>query len=91
MFVTEDLLSLKQSKESGGLLHQLVHKSTHDHSHSANCHNNNNKNNNNNNFTILILLIIIIECLVLHGLDKNASNEARHVETVSVLDQSKTG
>lgn len=51
MFVTEDLLSLKQSKESGGLLHQLVHKSTHDHSHSANCHNNNNKNNNNNNFT----------------------------------------
>lgn len=40
---------------------------------------------------ILILLIIIIECLVLHSLDKNASNEARHVETVSVLDQLKAG
>lgn len=53
MVVTEDLLSLKQSMESGGLLHQLVHKGTHDHSHSANCHNNNNKNNNTNknNFT----------------------------------------
>lgn len=52
MVVTEDLLSLKQSMESGGLLHQLVHKGTHDHSHSANCHNNNKNNNtNNNNFT----------------------------------------
>lgn len=40
---------------------------------------------------LLILLIIIIECLVLHSLDKNALNEAQHVETVSVLDQSKTG
>lgn len=52
MVVTEDLLSLKQSMESGGLLHQLVHKDTRDHSQSANCHNNNKNNNtNNNNFT----------------------------------------